>query len=105
MGQLYPCKCEAASRAPSHANTVTTTKSGTSRINAVPSLTYASSRSSGRSVLTNSIAITHTGPPPVQIKPDPDYITIHDGGLSDHDEIRGHERDAAVVSPPKAKYV
>jgi hypothetical protein len=98
-----PVNAKPPSRAPSHANTVTTTKSGTSRINAVPSLTYASSRSTGRSVLTNSIAVTHTGPPPVRIKPDPDYITIHDGGLSDHDEIRGRERDAAVVSPPKGK--
>ena len=55
--------------------------------NAVPSLAYALSHSTGHSVLTNSIAVTHTGTPPVQIKPDPDSITIHDG-LSDNDEIR-----------------
>jgi hypothetical protein len=83
---------------PSRARSHTTTSS-----RAVPSLTNASSHSTGTSVLTNAITITSTAAPPVQIKPDPDFIEIHDGGLSDHDEISGRERDAAVFSPPKGK--
>jgi hypothetical protein len=54
-------------------------------------------------VLTDAITITSKVAPPAQIKPDPDSINIHNGGLSDHDEIRGRERDAAVFSPPKGK--
>jgi hypothetical protein len=81
---------------PSRAPTVTSSRS-------VPSLTNASSRSTGRSVLTDTIAITSKAAPAVRIKPDPDFIDIHDGGLSDHDETRGRERDAAVFSPPKGK--
>jgi hypothetical protein len=69
----------------------------------LPSLTNGSSCSTGRLVLMDAIAITSTAAPRVQIKPDPDFIDIHDGGLSDHDEIRGRERDAAVFSPPKGK--
>ena len=68
-----------------------------------PSLTHGSSRSTGRSVLTDAIIVTSKVARPAQIKPDPDFIDIHDGGLSDHDEIRGRERDAAVFSPPKGK--
>lgn len=60
-------------------------------------LRRAPARSTGRSVLTDAIAITSTVAPRVQIKPDPDFIDIHD------DEIRGRERDAAVFSPPKGK--
>jgi hypothetical protein len=94
-----PANAKPAGHVPSRANTVTT-KSGTSR---VPSLTNASSRSTGRSILTDAIAITSYRAPPIQIKPDPDTIDIDDGGLSDHNEIRGCERDAAVLSPPKGK--
>jgi hypothetical protein len=54
-------------------------------------------------VLTGAITITSKAAPPGQIKPDPDSINIYDGGLSDRDETRGHERDAAVFSPPKGK--
>jgi hypothetical protein len=34
----------------------------------------------------------------------PDKIEIYsDGGLSDADEIKGEEREAAIRSPPKGK--
>jgi hypothetical protein len=92
-----PVNAKPPSRAPSHTNTATSTS------RTLPSLTNGSSRSTSRSVLTDAIAITSTAAPRVQIKPDPDFIDIHDGGLSDHDEIRGRERDAAVFSPPKGK--
>jgi hypothetical protein len=54
-------------------------------------------------VLTDGIAIASKAAPAVRIKPDPDFIDIYDGGLSDHDEIRGRERDVAILSPPKGK--
>ncbi|KIM86487.1 hypothetical protein PILCRDRAFT_4965 [Piloderma croceum F 1598] len=92
-----PVNAKPPSRAPSHTNTATSTS------RTLPSLTNASSRSTGHSVLTDAITITSTVAPRVQIKPDPNFIDIHDGGLSDHDEIRGRERDAAVFSPPKGK--
>ena len=92
-----PLNAKPPSRAPSHTNTTM------SASRTVPSLTNASSCSTGRSVLTHAIAITSTVAPPIRIKPDPDFIEIHNGGLSDHDEIRGRERDTAVFSPPKGK--
>jgi len=33
----------------------------------------------------------------------PTSLIFSDGGLSDHDEIRGRERDVAILSPPKGK--
>lgn len=36
-----------------------------------------------------------------RVKSEPDAVDY--GGLSDHDEVRGLERDAAVMSPPKGK--
>ena len=81
---------------PSRAPTATSSRS-------VPALTNASSRFTGHSVLTDGIAITSKAAPTVRIKPDPDFIDIYDGGLSDHDEIRGRERDVAILSPPKGK--
>jgi len=54
-------------------------------------------------VLTDGIAITSKAAPAVQIKPDPDFIDIYDGGLSNHDETRGHECDITILSPPKGK--
>jgi hypothetical protein len=86
-----PLNAKPPSRAPSHV---------TSR---VPSLTHGSSRSTGCSMLTDTITVTSKVAPPARIKPDPDSIDIHNGGLSDHDEIRGRERDAAIFSPPKGK--
>lgn len=54
-------------------------------------------------MLTNTITITGKRAP-VRVKSDPDStIDFHDGALSDHDEIRGQERDAAMLSPPKGK--
>jgi hypothetical protein len=41
---------------------------------------------------------------PVKVKAEPDDIVIHsDAGLSDNDETKGIEREAAVNSPLKGK--
>ena len=70
----------------------------------VPSLTNTSSCSTCHSVLTDGIAITSKAAPAVQIKPDPNFIDIYDGGgLSDHDETKGCKCDVAILSPPKGK--
>lgn len=88
-----------ASRAPSEATATTS-----SRLRSVvPSLTSGSTRSS---VLTNNVTIVSHQAPLVKVKAEmvPDEIEIHsDGGLSDADEIRGEEREAAIRSPPKGK--
>ena len=44
-------------------------------------------------------------PASVKVKAEPeDPITINsDGGLSDNYEMKGHEREVAVNSPPKGK--
>ena len=99
-----PNNAKPASRAPSQ----TTTRSHKSRSNsALPSLTSGTSRLTAPSVLTNNIKIvTHPALAPVKVKaePAPDIIEIYsDGGLSDNDEMRGIEREAAVTSPPKGK--
>jgi hypothetical protein len=92
-----PINAKPPSRVPSHAPTIRSTTT------TVPSLTNISSRSSGCSVLTDAIAISSKGVPSIRIKPDPDAIDIRDGGLSNHDEIKGHERNASVLSPIKGK--
>jgi hypothetical protein len=94
-----PVNAKPPSQAPSRAPTARSTTT----INTVPSLTNASSRSTGRSVLTDTITVTGKGVPSIQVKSEHDVIDIHDGGLSDHDEINGHEREAALLSPPKGK--
>jgi hypothetical protein len=66
----------------------------------LPSLTNASPRCTGLSVLTNTVFITARAPP-VQVKPDPDAIVVIDGGLSDHEETGGVECDVAYASPFK----
>jgi hypothetical protein len=97
--KTVPANAKPPSHAPSHA---APTNTGRTMIT-VPPLTNASSRSTGRSVLTNTITITGKRAPSVRVKPDPDSIDFHDGALSDHDEIMGQERDAAMLSPPKGK--
>ena len=92
---------------PSQAPSRPPTNRSTTTAITLPSLTNGSSRSAGHSVLTNTITITSNSgkrAPSVQVKPDPDFINFHDdGALSDHDEIMGQERDAAMLSPPKGK--
>ena len=39
----------------------------------------------------------------IKFKQDPDSIYTYDGGLSDHEETAGVERDAAHASPIKGK--
>jgi len=72
----------------------------------IPSLTSSTSHSSP-SVLTNNIRIvSHGALDLVKVKAElePDAITIYsNGGLSDTDEIKGEEREAAIKSPPKGK--
>lgn len=68
------------------------------RSGSTPSLTTGLSHStrplvSARLALTNNIKITE----------DNSIIIRSDGGLSDHDETRGPEREAAIKSPPKGK--
>jgi hypothetical protein len=59
------------------------------------------------SILTNSVKIVSHGAlnlVKVKAEPVPDTIAIHsDGGLSDNDETKGEEQDAAINSPPKGK--
>jgi hypothetical protein len=71
----------------------------------IPSLTGgASSRSSAPSVLSDNIRIiSHQSSDLVKVKAEPALSLYHDGGLSDHDEIRGEEREVAINSPPKGK--
>src|ERR1700676_1433058 len=71
-----PLNAKPPSCAPSHTNTTTSTS------RTVPSLTNVSSHSTGSSVLTHAIAITSTAAPPIRIRPDPNFIEIHNGGLS-----------------------
>ena len=72
-------------------------------ISVIPSLTNAMSWSTGVSVLSDTVAVTHTQVDPVQIKPDPNLIIICDQGLSDHDEISGYECEVVVTSLVKGR--
>jgi hypothetical protein len=82
--------------------TVKTGKSSTNRHSSTaPALTSASSRVTS-SVLTSDITIT-SAQDYVKIKQVPDSIYAYDGGLTDHEETAGVERDAAHASPIKGK--
>lgn len=94
-----PVSAQPVSRAPSH---TTQTKSIAGR-SAIPSLTSGTSRSSAPSVLTNNVRIVghRIRPDSAKVKPEPE--PEHGGGLSDYDETKGNEREAAINSPPKGK--
>jgi len=98
-----PSNAKPPSQAPSHV--IATTSSRPKSI--VPSLTSGSSRSSAPSVLTNNVRIVSHGAllnsAKVKAEPTPDITIFSDGGLSDADEIKGEEREAAIKSPPKGK--
>ena len=72
-------------------------------ISIIPSLTNATSHSTGVSVLSDTVAITHTQVAHGWMKPDPNLIVIHNQGLSNHDEISGYECEVAVTSPVKGR--
>ena len=72
-------------------------KPGDTRSKATPSLTQGSTRSSHVPPSTRS-ALTM-----VKIGRHDDGIEIAEGGLSDLDETKGAERDAAIKSPPKGR--
>lgn len=70
-----------------------------------PSLAGNTSRSSA-SILTDNIKIiSHKTSKMAKVKPNPmSSVEIYDnGGLSDNDEMRGEERQAAFASPLKGK--
>jgi hypothetical protein len=72
----------------------------------VPPLTSSTSHSSAPSVLTNNVKIiSHRALDSVKVKAEPSpTLSLHtDGGLSDNDERRGEEWEAAINSPPKGK--
>lgn len=72
----------------------------------VPSLTSGASRSSAPSVLTDNVKIISrqvSDSVKVKEEPVPALSLFDDGGLSDNDEMRGEEREAAINSPPKGK--
>jgi hypothetical protein len=97
-----PGNAKPASQAPSQVTATTSSRPKS----IVPSLTNGSSRSSAPSVLTNNVRIVSHGAPnsaKVKAEPTPDITIFSDGGLSDADEIKGEEREAAIKSPPKGK--
>jgi hypothetical protein len=102
-----PSSAEPVSRAPSHITGRTNKSHSSHSKSVIPSLTSGTSRSSAPSILTNNITIvSHAALNSVKVKaePVPDTITLHsDGGLSDNDETKGEEREAAIKSPPKGK--
>jgi hypothetical protein len=73
---------------------------------AIPSLTSGASRSSAPSILTADVKIiSRSRFESLKVKPElasPIFVD-NDGGLSDNDEVRGEEREAAITSPPKGK--
>ena len=70
-------------------------KPESTRSKATPSLTHGSTRSSHAPPSARSALNT------VKIGEHDDSIKIAEGGLSDVDETKGDERDAAIKSPPK----
>jgi hypothetical protein len=72
-------------------------KPRSTRSKATPSLTHGSTRSSHAPPSTRSALNT------VKISDHDDGIKIAEGGLSDIDETKGYERNAAIKSPPKCK--
>jgi hypothetical protein len=74
----------------------------------IPPLTSGSSHSSAPSWATfaNNISIISHGASKLgkgKAKPPPAMTRLSDGGLSDADETKGEERDAAMRSPPKGR--
>jgi hypothetical protein len=69
----------------------------------VPPLTSGTSRSSAPSVLTDNVKIISHHSVKVKAELSPTLSLHIDGGLSDNDERRGEEREAAINSPPKGK--
>jgi hypothetical protein len=101
-----PSNIKPTSHASSLANSAKTGKSKRSgkSVGSAPALTSASSRADSCSVLTNEITITSTHHDvPVKVKRDSNSIRLYDGGLSDHEEINGVEREAAHASPIKGR--
>ena len=97
-----PSGAKPASQAPSRVTTSTSTRPKS----IVPALTSGSSRLSARSVLTDEITIVHhpsRGGGAQSAAEQPNITVDSDGGLSDANEIKGEEREAAVRSPPKGK--
>ena len=72
-----------------------------------PSLTSSADRSSTPSVLSGNVKIISRSQTSESAKVNPkpaSTICLHDiGGLSDNDEMRGEEREAAFASPIKGK--
>jgi hypothetical protein len=101
-----PSNAKPASHTPSQANPATMRKSSSSNHygSTAPALTSAtsSSCSAASSVLTSAITIT-SAHVPVKVKQDPDSIYTYNGGISDHKETAGVERNAAHASPIKGK--
>lgn len=73
----------------------------------LPSLTSGAttSQSYAPSVLSDNVKIfSRQSLDLVKVKAEPALEeSMYDGGLSDNDEMRGEERDAAINSPPKGK--
>ena len=68
----------------------------------IPTNTKPPSEVPSRAPSTTTTTVTSlTNASSRRVKPEPDAVDY--GGLSDHDEVRGLERDAAVMSPPKGK--
>jgi hypothetical protein len=86
---------------PSSAKPVTRKSSTSCHSFTALALTSASSHATS-SILTSNITIT-SAQDHIKIKQDPDSIYTYDGGLSDHEETAGVERDAAHASPIKGK--
>jgi hypothetical protein len=87
-----PATVKPTSKAPSNAD--------------IPQLTNGTSCSSAPSVLTDHVKIiSHRALDPVKVKaePSPTFSSYNEGGLSDNEEMRGEEREAAINSPPKGK--
>ena len=102
--ESIPSNAKPQIRAPGQANTTKTSKSSASHaLSVVPSLTNDLSHSTGTSILTNTISITNTQVPPIQVKPDPDPILILNRGLSAHEDIKDLEHNIAMASPFKGK--
>jgi len=96
--ESIPSNAKPQSRAPGQANTTKTSKSSASH-----ALSVVLSHSTGTSILTNTISITNTQVPPIQVKPDPDPILILNRGLSAHEDIKDLEHNIAMASPFKGK--
>ena len=105
-----PSNAKPTSRAPSQATSAKTKKSSTtdqrygSTGTSTPALTSPLSYATSSSVLTREIVISSAHHDvPVKIKENPNSVYLHEGGLSDHEEMTGVERDAAHASPIKGR--